>query len=118
MSYSEWEAVIIDQTQDDRVVEFPCRRCEGTGTDPDLIDRATLAILTWEQSPCNGCDGHGVVRLMIPDRPTNCGNCQGTGRVAYCQNVLFSRNQCKALPCIYCQSLGIRSLTGRIEKLS
>ena len=45
-----------------------CSWCEGRGIDePEL------------SSPCNVCGGDGYI--SVPDPPTRCGRCKGTGRV-------------------------------------
>jgi DnaJ-class molecular chaperone len=45
-----------------------CAWCQGKGVDDTKLD-----------SPCNVCGGDGYV--SVPDPPTRCGRCEGTGRI-------------------------------------
>ena len=99
----------------DRVVEVPCRYCDGDGREPSTMVRDTLSILVYNNSPCSVCRGRGMLRFQIPDTPTNCGTCQGTGREDWIQNMMMS---CYVKKCRSCGGFGILSLTGKIRKLS
>ena len=45
-----------------------CAWCSGKGIDDFKLS-----------SPCNVCDGDGYVN--VPDPPTECGRCSGTGKI-------------------------------------
>jgi hypothetical protein len=105
-------------------VDLPCRFCDGTGKGVRRIWTDDLSIAQWtvgsrDVSPtCIVCNGKGMVRLRIPDTPTDCGGCQGTGRqaaTALCEDV-DQRSRCPCGRCWTCQGYGMLSMTGRIEE--
>ena len=99
-----------------RIADIPCRCCDGTGRDPQVIDKVDLKVIKFHDYKCSVCKGRGIVRIKIVDRPTNCGRCQGTGRSAIrCANWVFNRWECYASSCYDCHGLGILPMSGKIE---
>jgi DnaJ-class molecular chaperone len=79
--YRHYTKVTFIQVIAEKSFVVSCRPCNGSGHEPKRVHKSGR-ILRLSDDKCKTCNARGMLRIESDDIPTNCGVCNGSGRIS------------------------------------